>query len=178
MRLTFIVKVIWFLVLSAPALAQSPTDTLKRFGLVGVWSSDCSKSVRNDLGVWTIFYFPGSKRPRLVVVVKGTQVSVIQDGEVVEAVPVESDKLRYTWQPKEVTYADGRSPNSNDLKAQVGLYRKVNNQLWILDNRTADGSDIFIENGRVRVDSSFVKPWMQCSTVPPSIKEIYFDALQ
>jgi hypothetical protein len=146
----------------AAVFAESALEAIKKFGLAGVWSVDCSRDIQKDPGTWTIVDIPTVGAPKLTVVVRTpTGLVMHHEGEVIQAAGDGESRLKYTWRPTNVSYSDGRPLASFDSKIALGTFERIGSQLRILDNRTLDGLDVFVENGRGR-GGGVIQPFQKC----------------
>src|SRR5580700_3458429 len=82
--------------LTATAQAESISEALKEFGLVGAWSVDCSKEVHTNGSNRTIYETPTSSTPTLTtaLVADDGSFAITYKYKIMSAVRITDDKIK------------------------------------------------------------------------------------
>jgi hypothetical protein len=159
--------------------AATPVETIREFGLIGTWSSDCAvptgtlgasrltfEPSENGLATSTSTFSIPIPQPNS----QGTRsypeaISVFQ----IDTAAVLSDtKVKLTGKVAKLSRSDGQASPPPDAAPREMTVEKANGQIRVVDNRTADGTAIAVEDGVVRATGKPTPFLSRCQTVGDS----------
>jgi hypothetical protein len=146
------------------AQAKDLKQELAAFDLAGTWSADCSKDLTKEAGSRTTYDVPPSGPVTVTAVQRiPSGLSSERKSEIQDVARTGSDEIRLLEKPVNIKYSDGRTPDPANYKPLQVILQKTGGRLLVTDSRYADGSRIFIENGRVTGTSIVTQPRDRCA---------------
>src|SRR5258705_5965784 len=94
MRTLLVVAAFLSVLSPAESTAKSTADALKTFGLIGMWSEDCSKDAARQSGTWMAYTKASSGSPTTTTIMRTpTGVVSIRETEIQSASRITEDKI-------------------------------------------------------------------------------------
>ena len=138
---------------SVPAFAESASDAMRDFGLIGTWSPDCAVDPAGPVPVLRVTYSILSGLPAFSNFTKAGKVSAASEGEIRSAVRVTEDKLRITTVITKTTLTDNTVKMVVDAPIIDSVFVKMGSKIELLDRRSVDGKVLLVQNGELIVRS-------------------------
>jgi hypothetical protein len=130
-------------------LAESTSDVLRAFGLVGTWSLDCSKDPTKEAASRVVYKtsLAGAATYDSIIRFPNGQ-TVVSKNEIQQAVIIGEDKIKIIIRPLTITPSAGiASPIF--FKIQEIITEKIGSKMHVLSNHFVDGTGTIIENGKL-----------------------------
>jgi hypothetical protein len=125
----FVAALLAFVAFSAPALGGDIKSALKEFGLIGTWSSDCSKEISPSGASRIVFAAPLEGSATATTQDNRDEVSITIAYEIVESEIVDSDKIRIALHPVKVTRSDGKAASRHDYDNVHLVFQKAGERI-------------------------------------------------
>jgi len=132
--------------------AESAAGSLKSFGLIGMWSEDCTKDAAQQSGTW-IAYTQSSSGPPTTMTIMRTPTGIvsIRETEIQSASRIAEDKITYrfivTKQKLIVPNMPETDQTPNKLEWETVIQKFGSSEFKFLDSRSTDGNVVNIEAG-------------------------------
>jgi len=118
--------------LSAPALGDDVRTALQEFGLIGTWSSDCSKEISQPRASRVVFAAPVEGATTATAQDNNGEVLVTTVYEIVESAIIDSDKIRIALHPLTVTKSDGKAASQHEYDDLHLVFQKVGERIEVI----------------------------------------------
>jgi hypothetical protein len=129
------------------AAAESTGDAMSAFGLIGTWSADCAKGPLSGV-VRLTYSLPLIGSPKIIATVGFPAVGVTtSEFEIRSAVRVTEEKIKYTSVRVSSSNANTKLTTEIDDRPRETVLMKNGGKIRVSDSRTADGSEIFVQDG-------------------------------
>jgi hypothetical protein len=133
------------------AFSEDAGDVLRSFGLLGTWSSDCSKDASDAGGPIRTTYTAspvGSPTKHTIVRVRDTIVN--EEHEIQSADLVTEDKLKFTTVKTKLSFSSDKEVHAPaNPPPYLSIVQKFGSRIRTMDLRSSDGSNVVIENGEM-----------------------------
>jgi hypothetical protein len=148
-------RVWWFatlisvMVFTTTAQAESTSEVLKVFGLVGVWSTDCSKEAHANRSNRTIYEAPSSSSPTLTtaLVTDDGSVLIMYKYKITSAVRIADDKIKISDEQIEFEVTPHRDVVS--LPKRESVLVREGSKIRTLESYSLDHTTTLVEEGYI-----------------------------
>jgi hypothetical protein len=133
------------------ASAETTREALNNFGLVGTWSTDCSKDVEKQVGFRGTYTAPMFGPAVLVSMTRqADNRTIFLKKEVERAVRITDEKIQVTLKPLETKINGADALHTEEILSTtfVFTFQKVGSKIRTIDSRSPDGKYISVEGGR------------------------------
>jgi hypothetical protein len=128
----FIAALLAVAAFSAAAVGDDVKTTLKEFGLLGTWSSDCSKDISRSRASRVVFVAPAEGRMTATALDNRDEVLVTTVYEIVESAIMDGDKIRIALHPLTVTKSDGKAASQHEYDNLYLVFQKVGERIEVI----------------------------------------------
>lgn len=118
--------------ISAPAFADDIEGPMKQFGLVGAWSSDCSRDISQPTMDRVTFAVPPVGEATATTLDKRGGVLVTTVDQVTESALVASDEIGIGLHPVTVTRSDGKTASRHDYDNMHLVFQKAGARIEVV----------------------------------------------
>jgi len=157
MRLLFGMTIASALLFDGVAMAQGTGEMLKTFGLIGVWSPDCSQNPKDALPkkppsqypVRWIYSNQDSSVVKLTRMIHGLGALVTDTYEIKAAEAIGGNKIKYSQVPTTVqftTQAGAQAPQPAKEKPSEVIVEKSGDRIRMVGQVRSDGT-VVVKNG-------------------------------
>jgi hypothetical protein len=163
--------------------AATPVETIREFGLIGTWSSDCAVPT-GTLGASRLTFEPSENGlatststfsiPIPIPIPQQNSQGTISYPEAISVFQIDTaavlsdTKVKLTGKVAKLSRSDGQASPPPDAAPREMTVEKANGQIRVVDNRTADGTAIAVEDGVVRATGKPTPFLSRCQTVGDS----------
>lgn len=127
--------------ISTPVMAESTAEALRKFGLVGTWSTDCGKSGDMEGYVRKTYTVPAFGAATVIAIsgLPGSG-SVKTVAEIESAIRVTDDKIKITSKITSQTYTHVDTPTTNMNIGTIfeSVFSNIGNKIRTVDDRAID----------------------------------------
>jgi len=117
---------------SAPASGDDIAGPMKQFGLIGAWSSDCSRGFSQPTMDRVTFAAPSGGEVTATTLDKRSGVLVTTVDDVIESAIVASDEIGIGLHPVAVTRSDGKTASQHEYDNMHLVFQKVGARIEVV----------------------------------------------